>query len=363
MICFTFSSVVFAAEPFFRLFATRNGTENQIIEVDKNNFTPRLGFAWTPNFRDGILDKIVGGANSTVIRGGYAIAYDQSFLQQILQTFPVVIDKVLVDPNNGNYSLASSKVINRVRPTDPFLFAGIAEGLLPTDPPERWAVLYNRNQDVATQIFGPTQNPLGGPVTLVNLPAGIRPTSGCMTRTFFAFTAFSNTAGNLLGIGVHNNGRPVAGKSPTFFRFTGPEAPISLGCWQDKVNPDLSVAFQNYRVLGGRPQLRVTARQLRLQNDFFNVIAQQRSYTPFTFTQSEDAFKFRFNTVTWVDRNENGRPDAVCYVKPTTNGSNIFCRGINENNLAPNTQPKKVSVGDSFSWWNTQVLSSAAQFD
>ncbi len=53
------------------------------IPVDKNNFAPRVGFAWSPKFEHGFLHKLVG-EDATVIRGGYAIAYDPAFYNILL---------------------------------------------------------------------------------------------------------------------------------------------------------------------------------------------------------------------------------------------------------------------------------------
>ncbi len=53
------------------------------VPVDKNNFAPRFGFAWSPKFEHGMLHKLVG-SDATVIRGGYAIAYDPAFYNILL---------------------------------------------------------------------------------------------------------------------------------------------------------------------------------------------------------------------------------------------------------------------------------------
>jgi Carboxypeptidase regulatory-like domain len=59
---------------------TRTATQ---LPIDKNNFAPRLGFAWSPDF--GFLgDRFKGG--KTVIRGGFGIAYDPSFFNIVLNT-------------------------------------------------------------------------------------------------------------------------------------------------------------------------------------------------------------------------------------------------------------------------------------
>lgn len=44
------------------------------IPADKNNFAPRIGFAYSPRFWKSIL-----GEDATVIRGGFSIAYDAAF--------------------------------------------------------------------------------------------------------------------------------------------------------------------------------------------------------------------------------------------------------------------------------------------
>jgi outer membrane receptor protein involved in Fe transport len=49
------------------------------IPKDKNNFAPRVGFAWSPHFWKGLL-----GEDATVIRGGFSIAYDPAFYNILL---------------------------------------------------------------------------------------------------------------------------------------------------------------------------------------------------------------------------------------------------------------------------------------
>ena len=51
---------------------------------DKNNFQPRVGIAWSPNFRSGFMHTILGDAGRSVIRGGFAMTND--FLGQQLAT-------------------------------------------------------------------------------------------------------------------------------------------------------------------------------------------------------------------------------------------------------------------------------------
>jgi outer membrane receptor protein involved in Fe transport len=48
------------------------------------NLAPRIGFAWSPDFKDGFLGKLVGGQDSTVVRGGFSMAYDPAFYNLFL---------------------------------------------------------------------------------------------------------------------------------------------------------------------------------------------------------------------------------------------------------------------------------------
>jgi hypothetical protein len=41
----------------------------------KGDFAPSFGFAWSPNFKSGLLHALAGDAGRTVIRGGYSIAF------------------------------------------------------------------------------------------------------------------------------------------------------------------------------------------------------------------------------------------------------------------------------------------------
>lgn len=42
----------------------------------KTNFGPRIGVAYSPDFKDGIANKIFGGAGQSSIRAGFSLAYD-----------------------------------------------------------------------------------------------------------------------------------------------------------------------------------------------------------------------------------------------------------------------------------------------
>jgi outer membrane receptor protein involved in Fe transport len=74
---------------------------------DKNNFAPRVGFAYTPHFWKKFL-----GEDKTVIRGGFAIAYDPAFYNILLNV-----------ANSSPYSiaLAASSAAGQLPATNPLL--------------------------------------------------------------------------------------------------------------------------------------------------------------------------------------------------------------------------------------------------
>jgi hypothetical protein len=71
------------------------------IPVDKNNFAPRLGFAWSPRFGEGGLKKLLFGENdATVVRAGYSIAYDPAFYNILLNvstSAPAVFNNLITN--------------------------------------------------------------------------------------------------------------------------------------------------------------------------------------------------------------------------------------------------------------------------
>lgn len=53
---------------------------------DWNNFQPRAAVAWSPDFKDGFLNKLFGDKGTSVFRGGYSITNDH-FGQQLAVSF------------------------------------------------------------------------------------------------------------------------------------------------------------------------------------------------------------------------------------------------------------------------------------
>ncbi|MFL6466620.1 MAG: carboxypeptidase regulatory-like domain-containing protein [Pyrinomonadaceae bacterium] len=66
-----------AAEPFLTYDLAGKGNDRPgYYPGDKNNFAPRVGFAWAPSFEGGI-GKALFGDRKTSIRGGYSLQYER----------------------------------------------------------------------------------------------------------------------------------------------------------------------------------------------------------------------------------------------------------------------------------------------
>jgi hypothetical protein len=57
-------------------------------KTDKNNFGPRVGFAYAPAFNSGWMGKILGNSGRSSLRGGFGMAYDVSFQNLVLLQLP-----------------------------------------------------------------------------------------------------------------------------------------------------------------------------------------------------------------------------------------------------------------------------------
>ena len=63
----------------FTLVGKNSGTAQSLYKSDWNNFGPRVGFAYSPDWGTGFISKLTGGPGKTSIRGGYGIFYDRVF--------------------------------------------------------------------------------------------------------------------------------------------------------------------------------------------------------------------------------------------------------------------------------------------
>jgi outer membrane receptor protein involved in Fe transport len=99
------------------------------IPADKNNWAPRLGFAWSPRFGDGKLAKTLFGENdATVIRGGFSIAYDPAFYN-ILLNVSTSAPTVFLDQIVNNTSLTAPLFRMPANPTGEAVRASLSSFL------------------------------------------------------------------------------------------------------------------------------------------------------------------------------------------------------------------------------------------
>ncbi len=63
----------------FKLVGKNSGGTSNLYNDDYNNFAPRFGFNYSPDWSDGFISELTGGPGRTSIRGGYGIFYDRVF--------------------------------------------------------------------------------------------------------------------------------------------------------------------------------------------------------------------------------------------------------------------------------------------
>ncbi len=68
-------SVVFPNSPKGLVFPGDPGVPKTLAPTKYNNFGPRLGLAYSPDFKDGVLGKVFGGPGKTSIRAAYGLYY------------------------------------------------------------------------------------------------------------------------------------------------------------------------------------------------------------------------------------------------------------------------------------------------
>ncbi len=80
--------------PFFKGVSVP-GLDFENIEEDRNNFQPRVGFAYAPDFEGGILGRIFGGRGRSSIRGNFTVAHSDVFQNLLLFAKPPQLEQLL----------------------------------------------------------------------------------------------------------------------------------------------------------------------------------------------------------------------------------------------------------------------------
>ncbi len=68
-------SVVYPGAPAGLVFPGDPGIPDTLAPARYTNFAPRIGLAYSPRFRSGLLGKLFGGAGKTSVRAGYGLFY------------------------------------------------------------------------------------------------------------------------------------------------------------------------------------------------------------------------------------------------------------------------------------------------
>src|SRR5262249_12645170 len=78
-----------------------DGIHFRTPKTDKNNWAPRVGFAWAPEFKNGWLHHIFGEQNQSSIRAGFGISYDVLFQNLPLLSLPPQLQQE-IDASSGS---------------------------------------------------------------------------------------------------------------------------------------------------------------------------------------------------------------------------------------------------------------------
>jgi len=105
------AKAAYAANPIPEIpvgsFAVKGGllfadaTHRGFWKADNNNFQPRIGFAYTPQFENKFLQKIFGSENKSVIRGGFGVYMAPFIIDGVQQTGFSQSTSLVPTLNNG----------------------------------------------------------------------------------------------------------------------------------------------------------------------------------------------------------------------------------------------------------------------
>jgi len=92
-------------------------------KAQKRNFAPRVGFAWSPDYKSGFLGRLFGSEGQTSVRAGFSMAYDVIFDNIYILSSPPQFQQTIDCPGtdtrcapDGNF-LGGGGIANIVRST------------------------------------------------------------------------------------------------------------------------------------------------------------------------------------------------------------------------------------------------------
>jgi hypothetical protein len=174
-------------------------------KTDKNNFAPRVGFAWSPGFENGILHTIFGKQGDSSIRAGYTLAYDFFFQNLATLQLPPQFQSE-IDASSGNGGLFGSNTnflanggipsagggLDPALFTDPVLARSLTQAFIPdmiTPYTQSWTLSYQRefltNWAVEFRYLGTHASHLFSQIR-ENIGVDVTHTLGVFLPTFFS---------------------------------------------------------------------------------------------------------------------------------------------------------------------------------
>jgi hypothetical protein len=119
------------------------GGDNKLYKTDKNNFAPRVSFAYTPQFKNKFLGSVFGDGR-TVIRGGFGMSY-------------VNDDLVVSQQNSVGLNQGLSQTVNVINPVTGTTALNARANALPAVPTATFSPLpraFTTNNGAAFSNFG-----------------------------------------------------------------------------------------------------------------------------------------------------------------------------------------------------------------
>ena len=89
--------------PVGLVFPGDKGVPNALTNTYYKGFAPRIGLAWSPNWKDGLLGKLAGGPGKTSVSAGYGIFYNP--IEQL------VLEQFSAEPPFGGSNFISSPLL------------------------------------------------------------------------------------------------------------------------------------------------------------------------------------------------------------------------------------------------------------